>query len=122
MRILILRCHKVAGFVLDMRLQQEPDMDVIAQIDSSTDWVNQVEALQPDIILLQRNSRCPPVAEELAKLQAIAVRPKVVVLDTQPEQRSVALAAGANGFASTTDRPKDLLTTIRLAYGKNENV
>ena len=122
MRILILNCHKVAGFVLDMRLQQEPDMDVIAQVDGSTDWVNQVEALHPDIILLQRNSRCPPVAEELSKLQTLSVRPRVVVLDTQSEQRPVALAAGADGFASTTDRPKDLLTTIRLVYRKNENV
>ena len=122
MRILIVRCDKVAGFALGFRLDQEPDMDVIAQVDSGTDWVSQVEAVRPDIILLQRNSHCPPVAEELSKLQALTFRPKVVVLDTQPEQRSVALAVGANGFASTNDRPKELLTAIRLVYDENKHV
>jgi DNA-binding NarL/FixJ family response regulator len=122
MRILIVRCDKVAGFALGLRLEQEPDMDVVAQVDSSTDWVSQVEAAHPDIILIQRNSHCPPVAEELSKLQALTFRPKVVVLNTRPEQRSIALAVGADGFASTNDRPKELLTTLRLVYEGDENV
>ena len=122
MRILIIRCHQVVGFVLDLRLGQEPDMDVVAEMNSSTDWASQVEVVQPDIILLQRNSHCPPVAEELSKLQALTFRPKVVVLHTQSEQRSIALASGANGFVCTSDRPKDLLTTIRLVYEEDKNV
>ena len=39
MRILIVKHQKVAGFALELRLEQEPDMDVVAQLDSGeTVW------------------------------------------------------------------------------------
>jgi DNA-binding NarL/FixJ family response regulator len=119
MRILIVKCQNVPEFALGFRLTQEPDMDVVAEVDGRTDWISQVKLLQPDIILLQRDSRCSPVAEEMSKLQALTVQPGIVVLDTQCEQRSAALTAGADGFACTSDRPKDLLTAIRLVYERS---
>lgn len=122
MRILIATCQQKTRSALKMLLDHQPDMHMVGEVDYSPDLAAHVEAARPDVVLLDWDAVCPPLADVLPALQASSVKPKVIVLGSPSEEWHAALAAGADGFASKTARPKSLLTTIRQVYLRGEDV
>jgi DNA-binding NarL/FixJ family response regulator len=120
MRVLIADDGCKVRFALQVLLDSQPGLEVVGQATYAQDLSVQVEATEPDLVLL---------AWELSGLDALGsipalreVRPHlmVIVLSGRPEARQAALDAGADVFVSKTDPPEHLLAAIQVCgHGKH---
>jgi hypothetical protein len=55
----------------------------------------------------------------LARLRTLQPRPKVVVMSVRPEAEPMALAAGADAFATINASPSELLSILRTIGAKD---
>lgn len=115
MRILIAdRCAAVRSAVKAL-LQNELGLDVTGEACDSQELLAQIETKHPDVVLLEWELPGQSAAELLAILRALDPQKlKVIVLGSYPEQEQDALAAGADYFVGKSDRPKRLLTAVRI--------
>ena len=109
MRIFIADADKQLRVALQILLHQEPGMQVTGVATEVKGLLAQVEASQPDVLLLDWYLPGMPVTDLLADLQALDMPPKIVVLSVRPEVKSTALAAGADAFAEKSESPAELL-------------
>ena len=112
MRLFIADADKQLRVALQILLHQEPGMQVTGVATEVKGLLAQVEASQPDVLLLDWYLPGMPVTDLLAELQALDMPPKIVVLSVRPEVKSTALAAGADAFAEKSGSPAELLTYL----------
>ena len=112
MRLFIADADKQLRVALQILLHQEPGMQVTGVATEVKGLLAQVEASQPDVLLLDWYLPGMPVTDLLADLQALDMPPKIVVLSVRPEVKSTALAAGADAFAEKNGSPGELLTYL----------
>ncbi|MBD2081229.1 response regulator transcription factor [Leptolyngbya sp. FACHB-17] len=99
-------------------LEQEPDLQVVADVDNGCDAVEQTEALQPDVVLMDLKM---PKMDGITATQAICERcPKtrVLVLTATDDEASVrtALRVGARGYLLKDMSPNELANAVRTAH------
>ena len=95
-------------------LEKKLGLDVVGETYDSEELLVQIKATRPDVVLLDWELPGGPAAELLATVRALDVRPKVIVLGSDPAQQRAALAAGADYFTSKADPPKRLATVIHI--------
>ncbi|WP_229053532.1 response regulator transcription factor [Aeromicrobium sp. Leaf350] len=102
-----------------MILGVEDDIDVIGEASDGADAVAKVEALQPDVVLM--DVQMPGVDGIEATRRVVEAHPdtKVVILTTFDDDQYLfdALDAGASGFLLKNCPADDLISAIRLAAG-----
>lgn len=98
---------------LRLLLEQQPEMNVVGEAVEAEDLLVQVEAAQPDLVLLDWELLDQGGAATLARLRAAQPGLVVIALSGRPEARRAALDAGADAFVSKGDPPERLLTTLR---------
>jgi DNA-binding NarL/FixJ family response regulator len=114
-RILVADRYTAVRSAVKALLQNELGLDVIGEACDSLELLAQIEAQHPDVVLLEWELPGQPAAELLAILRALDPQQlKIIVLGSYPDQHQDALAAGADYFVSKSDRPKRLLTAVRV--------
>lgn len=99
-------------------LDQEPDLQVIADVDNGCDAVQQAEALQPDVVLMDLKM---PKMDGITATQTICERcpdTRVLVLTASDDATSVrnALQVGARGYLLKDMSPDELANAVRAAH------
>jgi DNA-binding NarL/FixJ family response regulator len=113
MRILLADNQVKVRFALRALLEQQPGLTVVGEAAEAKEVLAQVEAVQPDLVLLDWNLCGLATADLLPALRRICPDLRVVALSARPEMHSAALEAGANAFASKTDPPECLVKAIQ---------
>ena len=100
-------------FALRVLLQQQPGIQVLADVAESDALLAQARTGHPDLILL--DWELPGLAEVggTANLRRCCPGVKVIALSGRLDRRQAALAAGADRFLSKTEPPERLLEAIR---------
>ncbi|MBE9014057.1 response regulator transcription factor [Pseudanabaenaceae cyanobacterium LEGE 13415] len=99
-------------------LEQEPDLQVVADVDNGCDAVEQAEALQPDVVLMDLKM---PRMDGITATQTICERcpeTSVLVLTASDDEKSVrtALQVGAKGYLLKDMSPDELANAVRTAH------
>ena len=116
MRVLIADDQPQVRSALSLLLKQEPGVTVVGETAEAGDLLAQVEAIRPDLVLLDWELRDRCAAAVLGKLRAVRPEVAVIVLSGRPEVRQAALAAGADAFVSKGDPPERLLAAVGDLY------
>ncbi len=93
-------------------MEQEPGMNVVGEAAEADDLLAQVEATQPDLVLLDWELPDQGGAATLAGLRTAQPGLVVIALSGRPEARQAALDAGADAFVSKGDPPERLLAAV----------
>jgi DNA-binding NarL/FixJ family response regulator len=112
MRILIADNQSNVRFALRTLLEQQPEVQIVAEA-SNGDALGKYMAIScPDLVLLDWNLPGLPARTRLSALFRACPETVVLVLSGRPEQRGAALAAGADFFVSKADPPEKLMAAI----------
>lgn len=114
MRILLADNQSRVRFALRALLDQQPGLIVVGEAGEAGDTLSQVEAVHPDLVLLDWDLR-GSVIDLLPAMQSACPELRVIALSARPEMRQAILAAGADAFVSKTDPPERVLEAIRDA-------
>jgi DNA-binding NarL/FixJ family response regulator len=112
MRVLLADDQSKVRSALRLLLEQGPGMSVVGEAVEARDLLAQVEATQPDLVLLDWELPGLRTDDWLSTLRMLCPRLKVIALSGQPEARRAALAAGADAFVSKGDPPERLLAAV----------
>lgn len=112
-RILVADSDARVRQALHTLLGQEPGPVVIRESPDVASLAIEVRDFQPDLILLDWELPGRPAAALLFASQNLLYRSKMIVISRRPEDRQMALAAGADAFVSKGDSPERLLTAYR---------
>jgi DNA-binding NarL/FixJ family response regulator len=99
-------------------LEQEPDLEVIADVDNGCDAIRQVEALQPDVVLMDLTM---PKMDGITATQTICdrfpqIRVLVLTASDDPDSIKQALQVGARGYLLKDMSPDELANAVRTAH------
>ena len=104
---------------LRLRLELEPDMDVVGEAGDGREALDLAMALRPDVVLMDAHMpRMDGITTTMA-LRLVAPDLPVVIhsLDDAPDYRERALAAGAVAFVAKRGGGGTLLQALRHAVG-----
>jgi DNA-binding NarL/FixJ family response regulator len=105
---------------LGLLLSQEPDIHVVSEVGNSQELLARLEAVRPDVVLLDCELPGLPTADLLAQLHARDSNLNVLILCSKIEREQAALAAGVHTFVDKTAHPRQLLTSLRILQLESE--
>jgi DNA-binding NarL/FixJ family response regulator len=114
MRVLVADDRSKIRFGLRALLRQQPGLEIVGEAAEAEDLLTQVEAVCPDLVLLDWRLQGLAADDLLAALRAACPDLCVIALGGRPEAGRAALAAGADAFVSKADPPERLLAAVRL--------
>ena len=117
-RVLLADVQKLIREGLKALLEQESDLQVIADVDNGFDAVEQTEALQPDVVLMDLTM---PKMDGISATRTICERfpdIRVLVLTASDDAIAIrhALQVGAQGYLLKDMSPDELANAVRTAY------
>ena len=114
MRLFIADANSTNRLALQLYLHNEPGMYVTGMASEAQGLLAQVEASQPDVLLLDWQLAFGATQELLIEILDIEYPPKVVVLSANSSVESVALSTGAYAFIDKNAPPERLLEVLHL--------
>ncbi len=111
-RILIADHHPAVRLAISGFLRSQSNLDVVGGVDNGLDLMAQVEAIRPDLMLLDWDLPGESTADLVFAVRNLKCQPRVIVLSVRQELAGAALDAGADAFVYKGDGPKRLLTAI----------
>ncbi len=121
MRILLADHRSRVRFALRALLEQRPGVNVIGEAVDAGSLLTQAGVTCPDLVLLDWRLRGLAM-DSLPALRRVCPDVRVIALSGRPEERRLALDAGADAFVSKVDSPERLLATIDNYAGGIHNV
>lgn len=114
-RLLLVDDQKNVRRGLRMRLELEPDVEVIGEADNGKAAIDQVTSLNPDIVLMDVEMPCMDGISATEKLCSGDAACSVVMLSLYDDAttRSRAQQAGARAFVAKHQLENTLMATIR---------
>ena len=117
-RLLLVDDQNFIRLGLKAVIEVEPDLEVVGIAENGETAIEQVAALQPDLVLMDMQM---PVMDGRDATQAIREQfpnVKVIVFSTFDDDQYVieSLKAGAKGYLLKDMPPEELVQAIRLAY------
>lgn len=114
-RVMLVDDHTVLRAGIRLLVNDQPDMEVVAEADNGRDALQLALKQQPDVLLLDLTIKGGSSLSLLEKLQNVPVKPSVLVLTMHDDPAYVraALAAGATGYVVKMIPEHDLLEAIR---------
>ena len=112
-RVLLIDDHDLVRHGLRRMLELEDDLVVVGEASDVQDGINQVDALSPDIILMDIQM---PVFNGLQATQWLrkkGLSRKVIILSLYEEYLPEAIAAGAGGYLVKGVKREELIGAIR---------
>lgn len=116
MRVLLADDQAWLRSALRLLLEQEADVEVIAEAAEARSLLSKAQRTRPHLVLLDwelPGMRAGGGHELLAALREISPNVSVIVLSGRPEANTFALDAGADFFVSKADPPEALLAALR---------
>ena len=123
-RILLVDDQTLICEILQTRLEAERDFQVVGYANSGQTAIQQVEKLQPDVIVMDIEM---PKMNGLTAIKIIKDRfpqTRIIVLSGNNEAAFLAkaLTAGAQGYLVKTNKAEDLASTIRFVDRGNNQI
>ncbi|HWB36805.1 MAG TPA: response regulator transcription factor [Rugosimonospora sp.] len=117
-RVVVVDDHPVVRQGLRTFLDLQPDLTVVGEADSAAGCVEQVEALRPDVVLLDLRM---PDGDGVAALhglreRGLSTRVLVVTSFTEPSAVLPAVRAGAAGYVYKDVDPPALAAAVRAVH------
>lgn len=114
-RLLLVDDHAVVRSGLRLLLQNEPDMQIVAEAASAAEALGQTQRFQPDIILMDIG--LPDMSGIEATRRVKRLRPETLIIaltiHEDEEYFFKMLEAGASGYVPKRAAPEELLSAIR---------
>jgi two-component system response regulator NreC len=100
-----------------MLLESEADVEIVGEAGTASDAINQVSAIQPDVVLMDIGLPDLSGIEATARIKELWPRTAVVALTIHEGEEYFfkMLEAGASGYVPKRAAPEELLTAIRVA-------
>ena len=119
-RVLLVDDQPAVRRGLGIRLQLEPDIQIVGEASTGREALSKVQALSPDVVLMDIEMPEMNGIEATAALRATASTSAVVMLSIHdnPQTRGRARTAGAVAFVEKSGATETLLSVIRQAAGK----
>jgi two-component system nitrate/nitrite response regulator NarL len=110
-RIVIIDDHPLLRKGLQQLADLSPEVEIIGESDNGEQGLASVQALQPDLVLLDLNMPGMNGLETLNALKQLEPAPKVVILTVSDAQEDVvaALRGGADGYLLKDMDPEEFL-------------
>lgn len=117
-RVLVVDDHPLLREGLTATLRKQPDLEVVGEATDGVAAVEQFDALNPDVTLMDIQMPQMGGIEAIERIREIDPTAAIVVLTTYPgdSQAMRALKAGASGYLLKSCIRKDLLQTIRAVH------
>lgn len=112
MQILVADSAPAACFALCTFLEQYPGWQVVGEVSTSDQLLEQVKVKCPDVLLLDWNLPEISAADMLPSLIQQYPQLYIIVLSGRPEVRLQAMAAGAHAFVSKANHSDRLLEAL----------
>ena len=122
MDILVASLQKNVCTVLEVLLSNDPDMTVVGQAENATDLLAQTNVTRPDLVLVEWDLLSPSEVDTIGALSNLAPPPDVVVYGRRSDWAPGALNAGADAFVWEGDGPNAMLTAIRKAWMRKNQI
>ncbi|MFW5473361.1 LuxR C-terminal-related transcriptional regulator [Knoellia sp. CPCC 206450] len=99
-------------------LEDERDLDLVAEAGSLDHTIHAVRSVQPDILLLEPSMSGVPIREAIERVKAVAPRMRVLVLTDSDAGEGVVenLRAGASGHLLESSPVAELLVALRRTH------
>ena len=116
LRVFLVDAERSLHRGLQMRLNREPDVTLVAEADTLNAALENLSAVKPDIVLIDPVGLGSDPELVIADLRHSYPGGKVVVLSLRDDEdsRERVLAAGASVFVSKHDGAERLLEVIRM--------
>lgn len=118
-RVLLVDDHRLVRAGLRRFLDDQPDMEVLAECESGEGAVEKARELLPDVVLMDINM--PGIGGLEATRRVIQRSPdtKVIAVSMhiQEPYPSRILAAGAHGYISKDSTAEEVVTAVRRVFG-----
>ncbi len=117
-RVLICDDHAILRKGIGALLSTEPDIEVVGEASDGSEALAQVEALKPDVILMDLVMPKMDGIEATRRLTGQGAQVRVLVLTSFAADDKVfpAIKAGALGYILKDSGPDDLIRAIRQVY------
>ena len=114
-RVLLADDHAVLRAGLRTLLDREPDMQVIGEAGNGEEAVERVEALHPDVVVMDLSMPGGGGLEATRRIAALGHDTRVLVLTVHAEEEYLlpVLEAGGSGYVMKTSADEDLVSAIR---------
>lgn len=115
-RVLIVDDQSLVRVGIQALLSRKPDIDVVGHAANGEEALRQVEALDPDVVLMDIRMPVMDGIEATRQLVARGARAGIIILTTFSDDENVfgALAAGARGYLLKDADHKDLANAVRV--------
>ena len=114
-RVLLADDHTVLRAGLRALLDREPDMQVVGEAATGEQAVERVEALRPDVVVMDLSMPGAGGLEATRQVSALGYETRVLVLTVHAEEEYLlpVLEAGGSGYVTKTSADEDLTQAIR---------
>ena len=114
-RILLVDDHAVVREGVRTLLEHRPGMRIVGEAGSATDALASIEALAPDVVVMDMKMPGMPAIEAIAEIRRRLPSCNVLVFTSYAEDSQVrdALAAGATGYLLKDTLGDDLVRAVR---------
>ncbi len=120
MRIFIACADERLRIAMLLLLENEPGIFVVGITDRLQGLLLQLEASQPDVLLLEWELPFKSMAKLLTDVHKLEAPPKIVLLSSCPEEKEKITAAGADHFIAKDAPPDELLPFLtKVSYPLN---
>lgn len=120
-RVVLADDHAVLRAGLRALLNVEPDIEVIGEASDGKDAIHQVEALEPDVIVMDLSMPGTSGLDAIEQITSRHLDSKVLVLTMHSEEQYIlqVIQYGAAGYVLKSAADNDLIDAIRqVAQGK----
>ncbi len=116
-RVVLVDDHELVRLGLHQLLSAADDIEVVGSAPNGSVALELVEALRPDVVLMDLQMPGMDGVEATRRLQRLEPRPQVVVLTSFSDRDKITAAvdAGAAGYLLKDVDPVDLLNGVRAA-------
>ena len=98
---------------LRLLLEQQPDWNIVHEAGNVEEVLNHMEYYCPDVLLLDWELTGLVAEKLIRKARSLCLDLYIIVLSSNPQNKQLALEAGADKFVSKNDPPERLLDAIR---------
>jgi DNA-binding NarL/FixJ family response regulator len=104
-------------------LENDPDLQVIAEANTTTEAVQAAKEIDPDILILDTDGELEDVdIKEIVELQKEYPKAKMVLLSSRGNNINEVLKAGVQGYLLKSADFTELIDSVRLIAGGNNVV
>lgn len=113
MHIIVADAQSTVRSAIRLLLEHQPESNIIEEAANIQELLNNFRRNLPDMLLIDWELLGIEPDKLLARLRVLHPNLIIIVLNSKPQTRQIALAAGADEFVSKNDPPERLLAAMR---------